>query len=98
MIYENPHCRNVRGSHILFVSCGYCKTDIAEYQKKGRGNLLKMHIDRVRKGSIDFTNPKKALLCPNCAERLGTKIRLKRENKYVYRMIRSTYNTREADY
>ncbi len=98
MIYENPHCKNVRGSHILFVACGYCKTDIAEYQKQGRGNLLKMHIDRVKRSSIDLSKPKKALFCPNCGEQLGTKIRLKREKKDVYRMKRSTFNTRERDY
>lgn len=98
VIYENPNCRNVRGSHILFVSCGYCKTDIAEYQKEGRGNLLRMHINRIKRSSIDMSQPKKALICPNCKERLGTRITLKRGNKQVYRMIRSAFNTRERDY
>ncbi len=93
MKYKNPNYRKVRGSHILIVSCGHCKTDIVKYQKKGRGNLLRLHIDRVIKGSIDFT---KKLNCPECGEKLGIKVNLKRKNKKAYRMIRSVFNTREV--
>lgn len=28
----NPNYRKVKGSYMLMVSCGYCKTDIAKYQ------------------------------------------------------------------
>ncbi|WP_236910422.1 hypothetical protein [Clostridium sp. Cult3] len=97
MIYENPYCRKVKGSYILLVSCGYCKTDIAKYQKVGKGNLLRMHIDRIIKGSIDFSKDHGALICPNCGELLATRMTLKRENKDVYKMIRSTFNTRKVD-
>ena len=34
-IIKNPNCRKVRGSHILEVVCGHCKTFIANYQKVG---------------------------------------------------------------
>lgn len=95
MIYKNPNYRKIRGSHILIVSCGYCKTDIVKYQKVGRGNLLRMHINRVIESSTKFS---KHLTCPNCGETLGTRIRLKEKNKEAYRMIRSAYNTRETDY
>lgn len=95
MIYKNPNYRKIRGSHILIVSCGYCKTDIVKYQKVGRGNLLRMHIDRIIKSSVKMS---KNLICPNCGKKLGTKIRLKKKNKEAYRMIRSTFNTREIDY
>lgn len=64
-----------------------------KYQKKGRGNLLRLHIDRIIEGSIDFS---KALVCPKCGERLGVKVNLKRKNKEAYRMIRSLFNTREV--
>ena len=85
----------MKGSYILIVSCGYCKTDIARYQKVGRGNLLRMHIDRIIEAAIDFSKNHKALVCPNCNEQLGTRVTLKRKNKEVYRMIRSAFNTRE---
>lgn len=97
MIYKNPYCRKVRGSYILLVSCGYCKTDIARYQKVGKGNLLRMHIDRIIEGSIDFSKDPKALHCPNCGELLGTRMTLKRKNKDVYKMLRSTFNTRRVN-
>lgn len=95
MIYKNPNYIKIRGSHILIVSCGYCKTDIVKYQKVGRGNLLRMHISRIIETSAKMS---KNLNCPNCGEKLGTKITLKGSNKKAYRMIRSTYNTRELDY
>ena len=98
MLYENPNSRRVRKSHILFVSCGYCKTDIAQYQKVGRGNLLRMHVDRIVKGAVDFSTHQGALLCPGCGQHLGTRIPLKHKGKDAYRMVRSAFNTREADF
>ena len=95
MIYKNLNYKKIRGSHILIVSCGYCKTDVVKYQKVGRGNLLRMHIARIIESSAKMS---KSLTCPNCGEKLGTKINLKGKNKEAYRMIRSTYNTREIDY
>lgn len=79
----------------MMVSCGYCKADIVKYQKVGRGNLLRMHIDRIIEASIDYN---KDLKCPNCGKLLGTKITLKKEDKEAYKMIRSTYNTRTIDF
>lgn len=95
MNYKNPNYRKVKGSHILIVSCGHCKTDIVKYQKKGRGNLLRLHIDRIIEGSIDFS---KNLNCPKCEARLGIKVNLKKKNKKAYKMIRSVFNTREVDH
>lgn len=94
MIYKNLNYKKMKGSHILIVSCGYCKTDIVKYQKVGRGNLLRLHIGRVIKGSIDFT---KNLNCPNCGMELGQKITIDSANEAAYRMIRSAFNTRELD-
>ncbi len=81
----------------MIVSCGYCKRDIAKYQKLGRGNLLRMHIDRIIEASVDFSKKPKALTCPNCKEQLGVMVKLKREKKEVYKMIRSAFNTREEN-
>lgn len=92
---ENPNCRKVKGSHLLLVSCGNCKTDIAEYQKLGRGNVLRMYINRIVKSSVDLS---KDLICPNCGNKLGTRITMKKKNKDAFKMIRSRYNTRRLNY
>lgn len=92
MKYKNPNYKKIRGSHILIVSCGNCKTDIAKYQKLGRGNLLRMHIERIIKCSLDYP---KQLICPNCGKHLASKISIKKSGKESYKMNRSTYNVRE---
>ena len=66
--YKNPYCKNVKGSHLLIVSCGHCQTEIAKYQKEGRGNLLEMYNERIIEGNIDFSKNHTALFCPNCNE------------------------------
>ena len=96
MNYPNPDCRKMRKSHILYVSCGNCKTDIAKYQKVGRGNLLRMHADRILKGAVDFSTHEGELFCPNCGLSLATRVHLSRKGKDVYIMNRATFNTREG--
>ncbi len=88
----NPNYKKVKGSHMLMISCGYCKTDIAKYQKLGKGNLLRMYIERIVESSIVFSND---LVCPNCSKKLGRKISLKKKDKEAYKMIRSRFNTRK---
>ena len=88
----NPRSKKVKGSHLLMVSCGFCQTDIAKYQKLGKGNVLRMYLDRILESSVDFS---KELLCPNCGKRLGTRVSLKKKNKEAYKMIRSRFHTRK---
>lgn len=95
MIYKNLNSKKIKGSYILMVSCGICKTDIVEYQKVGKGRLLRLYIDRIIKGSIDFS---KDLVCPKCENKLGDKIVMKKRDKKAYRMIRGRYNTRQINY
>lgn len=94
MKYVNENCRKMKGSHLLLVLCGYCKTEIAKYQKVGRGNLLRMHHERVIESSVDLSNYPSALICPNCNEQLGARMELN-DGKIAYSMMRSTYNTKE---
>ena len=94
MIYKNPNFRKVRGSHILIISCGNCKTDIARYQKQGRGNLLRMHVDRIVESEVELS---KHLNCPSCGKELGSKVSFKKSGKESYKMNRSTFNTREIN-
>ena len=46
-IYKNPNCKKVRGSHVLEVACAYCKCFIANYQKVGESNFVKMYNERI---------------------------------------------------
>lgn len=92
MNYQNPNYRKIKGSYILLVSCGHCKTEIVKYQKLGKGNVLRMYIDRIIEGNIRFCGD---LICPNCGKILGTKVTLKKGNKEFYKMIRSTFNTKK---
>ncbi len=94
MFYKNPYYRKVKGSHTLLIRCGYCKTDIAVYQKVGKGGLLRMHLDRIVKSSVDLSDKPGALFCPNCSKQLGTKVYLKSKNKDVYIMSRGAFNTK----
>lgn len=91
---KNPNYKKIKASYILLVSCGFCKTNLVKYQKIGKGSLLRMHIDRIIESSVDLTQD---LTCSNCKETLGSKVVLKKENKEVYKMIRSKFNTRISD-
>lgn len=94
LIYKNPYYRRVKGSYTLLIRCGYCKTDIAVYQKVGKGNLLRMYVERIIKSSVDLFKKPGVLFCPNCNKQLATKVILKRKNKEAYVMIRGAFNTR----
>ncbi len=78
----------------MIVSCGYCKTDFAVYQKAGSGKILRMYVDRIIKSSIDLSGSPGALFCPNCNHQLATKVTLKRKKKEAYIMIRGVFNVR----
>jgi hypothetical protein len=94
MVYENPHYRKVRGFHFIMVSCGYCKTDFALYQKVGKGVLLRMYVERIVESAVDLSPKPGALFCPACHEQLATRVTLKRKNKEAYIMIRGAFNYR----
>nr|WP_300004048.1 hypothetical protein [Tissierella sp.] len=92
MKYKNENYRKIKGSHILLISCGSCKSEIARYQKLGKGSVLRMYVDRVIESTIDL---KKDFICPNCNKLLGSKVSLKKDKKEFYKMIRSTFNSKK---
>ncbi|MGO1468635.1 MAG: hypothetical protein ACTHW2_01300 [Tissierella sp.] len=94
-MYINPYYKKIKGSYILLISCGYCKTDIAKYQKVGKGNVLRLSIDRIIELSTKLS---KKLTCPSCGKILGTRVFLKKENRKFYKMFRSTFNTKNINY
>ena len=90
--YPNPNCRKVRGSHVLEVSCAYCKSFIANYQKVGESNFVKMYNDRIIDGSVDFSQRHGAIFCPGCGERIATRYVTKIDRKEAYRLVPSAFN------
>ena len=96
-IHKNPNCKKVRGSHVLEVSCAYCKHFIANYQKVGESNFVKMYNDRIIDGSIDFSLYHGALFCPNCKERIATRYITKIDKKEAYRLVPSSFHKRKVN-
>lgn len=94
MLYKNLNHRKVKGSHLLLISCGNCKSEIAKYQKLGKGNVLRMYKDRIIESNVEL---KGDLICPNCNNKMAVKALLKKENKEFYKMKRSKFNTREIN-
>ena len=95
-IYRNPKCKRVRGSHILEVSCAYCKSFIANYQKVGESGFVKMYSDRIVDSSIDISQNHGALFCPNCGKRIATRYKTKMDKKEAYRLVPSAFNKKRV--
>jgi len=94
-IYPNPNCKKVRGSHVLAVSCAYCKTFIANYQKVGETNLVKMYNERIIDGVLDFSQHHGAIFCPKCNERIATRYMTKMDKKEAYRLVPSAFHKKK---
>ncbi|MCL1998952.1 MAG: hypothetical protein FWG65_09320 [Turicibacter sp.] len=95
-ILKNPNCKRVRGSHVLAVSCAYCKTFIANYQKVGGSNFVKMYNERIIDGVFDFSEHLGAIFCPNCNERIATRYITKSDKKEAYRLVPSSFNKKKV--
>ena len=95
-IFTNPNCKKIRGSHLLEVTCAYCKQYIATYQKVGESNFVKMYNDRIVEGSLDFSQYHGAIFCPNCGERIATRYTTKMDHKEAYRFVPSAFNKKKT--
>ena len=93
-VYKNPNCRKIRGSHILEVSCAYCKQFIANYQKMGESGFVKMYNERIIDGTLDFSQYHGAIFCPNCNERIATRYITKMDKKEAYRLVPSAFHAK----
>ena len=94
-VFKNPNCKKVRGSHILEVTCAYCKCFIADYQKVGESGFVKMYNDRIIDGSIDFSAYHGALFCPSCGKQIATRYIVKADKKEAYRLTPSAFNKKK---
>lgn len=92
MLYSNPKYRKIKGSCILLVSCGNCKKEIVKYQKLGKGNILRMYMDRIIEGNIKLSGE---FICPDCDKLMGRRVILKKEGREFFKMVRSSFNTKK---
>lgn len=95
-VYPNPHCKKVRGSHILEIRCAYCQCLIAHYQKVGESNLVKMYNERIVSGTLDFSLYHGALFCPGCGQRIATRYVTKMDKKEAYRLTPSAFHKKKV--
>lgn len=91
----NPYYKKIKRSFLLQINCGQCKEPFALYQKVGRGNVLRMHVERIIKSAIDLKSLPQGFYCPYCGQHIADKIQLKDHNIPSYRMVRSSFNTEE---
>ena len=70
------------------IICAYCKRELLNYQKVGKGGLINLYIERVIDGHIDFEAKDSLLVCPFCRKTLGIK------KGGSYKMIRGSFNKR----
>ena len=94
-IIANPNCKKVRGSHVLAVSCARCKAFIANYQKVGESNFVKMYNERIIDGAIDFSQHHGALFCPGCGARIATRYVTKPDKKEAYWLAPSAFHKKK---
>ena len=71
--FKNPYYKKTKNSFDQEVSCAFCKTPFAIYEKAGRGNLIKMQVHRIVASEVDLDRVEGELVCPNCAQALAKK-------------------------
>lgn len=96
IIYKNDNCKKVRGSHILEITCAYCKSFIAHYKKIGESNLVKMYEERIIDSIIDLNEYHGAIFCSECQNRIATRYITKMGGKVAYRLTPSAFNKKKV--
>lgn len=95
MKYKNPYYKKIKRSYILVVSCSKCKEEVLRYQKVGKGGLLKIYIDRIVDSELEISEDRKIISYISCKNRIGVKVKLKKDGKQAYKMIQGSFNTKE---
>lgn len=94
MKYKNKFYKKIKKSYEMEIFCGKCKHKIANYQKVGKGRLLRMHIDRVIDSNFDISMLPGKIICPMCDNILGVIKKSKKVDNIYYNMLRGKYNTK----
>lgn len=95
MKYINPNMKKIKNSFNLKIICAFCKFDICTYQKRGKGGVINLFINRIIESNIELTPYLNSITCPNCEAILGTRVKTKDSNEEAFRMIRGTFNIKK---
>src|SRR5438067_331642 len=71
-------------SRLLQISCLKCGEEICQYQKDGKGHLLRMYVDRISDPKVSLS--KKDLSCNN-GHFLGVRTVYEKENRPAFRLF-----------
>lgn len=79
-------------SEILVLKCRKCGGFIANYQKDGPGDLLRIYVDRINdnKKIVDEFTIDKKLTCPHCQRLLGLGYLYPKEQRPAYILFQNT--------
>ena len=83
------------------MGCTQCGSNVAIYQKDGKGSLLRTYVDRFHLPEVlvneiekhDNTSDMPNLECSNCNELLGTPMMYKSEKRLAFRLVRGKVKT-----
>lgn len=92
--FKKDKFKSARGGHsrLLNINCRKCNHLILTYQKDGPGNLRRLYMDRISSPEelVDLQYQDlhmiKALMCPNCAEVVGTPYIYAKEKRKAFRL------------
>ncbi len=94
-ILKSDKFKKARGgySRLLELSCNKCKARLCFYQKDGKGQLVRLYLDRMLKAehySRYRESPLKQipqLVCLACKEHLGAPMIYEKEQRLAYRLF-----------
>lgn len=104
---KNDRYRSARGgeAHLLDISCTRCTNQVLKYQKDGKGDLLRLYLNRIfhppdfERLQYFFTRANyrqmPALKCPSCSGLIGTPT-LYSDGRPAFKLIRGTYHKRKV--
>lgn len=80
---KNDRFRSSRGgaSKVLTLGCGSCRSIIFDYQKDGKGNLIRLYLDRITNNYHNVELQSGSVKCPACSRALGNISIYKKENR-----------------
>ncbi len=101
-LLKSDKFKKARGgySRLLEVCCNKCKTRLCYYQKDGRGNLVRLYLDRMLQAehfSRYRESPLKQvpqLICHHCKDHLGAPMIYEKEQRLAYRLFACAFTKR----
>lgn len=89
--YKNPYYRKLRRAYPMLVRCAVCKHDLVMYQKRGKGGLIKLRLDRILSANFPIREDSGAMTCPNCGNLFAKRSVYKGHIHFF--ILRGTVNT-----